>query len=390
MKSEKPFFKWFILLCGMASITWTVILHGKLYGYSALPRAGSTIALVAASIIIILVSLIIETSLVSRKPNHIKRIGELFNNDWLWLAVLIPLFIFSLFFLLSSHSLRPLPTFIRQVSIPFLVFLLVLFSFWIVRIIANLINKNRTNALQDSRLIITRVNVQKGLWNLFVFLALANALGSILIAITQKETFFSIMSSRFLVENEASIYTYVSGFLLLMISIGFGIQGNHTKITSLRITWSLLGILFLVLSVDEIISVHEEIISALRLTGFGLTASTFAYLLPIAASAILILFLVIRSFIRHRVQQWWLFFLGISLFIFGGVFIESITEALEFSNGEGMTPLLLIKALLFLEEGMELIGTYAILFFILNLFFGKNYQLSIVAREVPIEEKSTH
>jgi hypothetical protein len=233
---------------------------------------------------------------------------------------------------------------------------------------------------------IKKTSLHKGLWNLFIFLALANALGSIIIAITQNETFYSSMSSRFLVEKEASIYTYVSGFLLLMVSIGFGFQGNLAKVNSLRITWSLLSALFLVLSIDEIISIHEEIISVLRFTGLELTTSVFAYLLPIAASATFIIYLVIRMFIQHQVQNWWLFFAGVLVFILGSVFIESITEALEIHYGEGFVPLMSLKAMLFIEEGMELIGTYMILFFIMKLFFGKSGKISLGWQQSPDEE----
>lgn len=166
----------------------------------------------------------------------------------------------------------------------------------------------RINPLEDSRLVIHKATLHRGLWNLFIFLALANVLGSIIIAITQKTTIYSRLCARFLVENEGSIYTYVSGFLLLAISIGFGIQGYLAKIKSLRITWSFLNVLFLVLSIDEIISIHEVLFASLRFTGLELTASAFAYLLPIAVSAVFVIYLVIRSFIRHRVQNWWLFF----------------------------------------------------------------------------------
>jgi hypothetical protein len=244
----------------------------------------------------------------------------------------------------------------------------------------------RINPLQDPRLVIHRVTLHRGLWTLFIFLALANALGSIIIAITQKTTLYSTLSARFLVENEASIYTYVSGFLLLAISFGFGMQGHLAKIKSLRVTWSFLSVLFLVLSIDEIISIHEVIIASLRFTGLELTASAFAYLLPIAVSAVFVIYLVIRSFIRHRVQNWWLFFAGCVVFIIGSVFIESITEALEIFYGEGFVPLLLLKSMLFVEEAMELIGTYMILFFTMDLFFGKFAKISLGWQRIPDEE----
>jgi len=383
MKSKIPFLNWFILLTGLISIAWTVLLHGQLYGYNALPRAGSTITLVAASVITIFIALFIETSGTSKKPFHVKLNGVLVKDCWLMLAVLLPFFIFGLFFVLSSHSLRPLPAFLRQVSFSFLVYLLVLLLLWIGKNIIILFRTNRIKSLQDSRLEIKKTSLHRGLWNLFIFLALTNALGSIMVAITQNETFYSSMSSRFLVENEASIYTYASGFLLLMISIGFGIQGSLAKINSLRITWSFLSFIFLVLSIDEFISIHEEIIASLRFSGLELTSSVFAYLLPIAASAIFVLYLVIQSFVRHRVHNWWLFIAGVSMFIFGSVFIESITEALEIARGEGMTPLLLIKSLLFIEEGLELIGTYVILLFVMNLFFGKSGKISLGWQQSP-------
>lgn len=384
--SNKIFLKWFILCTGLISLTWTILLHGRLYGYSALPLAGSTITLVAATLLTIFIALFVNNLGNSKIDVLIKLNGFLLKNTWLVLAILTPFFIFGFLFLLSSHSLRPLPAFIRQVSLPFLIYLLVLLLLWIGETIFSLVRGIRINPLQDSWLVIHRAFLHRGLWNLFIFLALANALGSIIVAITQQETISSFLSTRFLVENEASIYTYVSGFLLMVISIGFGIQGHLSKIKSLRITWSFLSILFLVLSIDEIISTHEVIIASLRFTGLELTASAFAYLLPIAVSAVFVIYLVIRSFIRHLVQNWWLFFAGCAVFIIGSVFIESITEALEIFYGEGLVPLLLLKSMLFIEEAMELTGTYMILFFTMDLFFGKFGKISLGWQQIPDEE----
>jgi hypothetical protein len=390
MSSSKKIYGWFILCTGFISLTWTILLHGQLYGYSALPRAGSTITLLAATVFTIFIALFVNNMGKSKKTTLVKLNMFLLKNPWLVLAVFTPFFLFGFVFLLSSHSLRPLPAFIRQVSLPYLIFLFVLLLLWIGITIFTLVSRIRINPLQDSRLVINRVTLHRGLWNLFIFLALANALGSIIIAVTQNTTFYSTLCARFLVENEASIYTYVSGFLLLAISIGFGIQGHLARIKSLRLTWSLLSVLFLVLSIDEIISIHEVIIASLRFTGLELTASAFAYLLPIAVSAVFVIYLVIRSFIRHRVQNWWLFFAGCVVFIIGSVFIESITEAMEIYYGEGFVPLLLLKSMLFIEEAMELTGTYMILFFILDLFFGKYGKISLGWKQIPDEEVSAN
>lgn len=384
--SSRIFFKWFILCTGIICLTFTILLHGQFYGYTALPSAGSTITLVAATLFTIFIALFVNNMGNCKIRVLIKLNGFLLKNTWLVLAVLTPFFLFGFLFLLSSNSLRPLPAFIRQVSLPFLIYLLVLLLLGIGKSIFTLVSRMRINPLQDPRLVIHRVTLHRGLWTLFIFLALANALGSIIIAITQKTTLYSTLSARFLVENEASIYTYVSGFLLLAISFGFGMQGHLAKIKSLRVTWSFLSVLFLVLSIDEIISIHEVIIASLRFTGLELTASAFAYLLPIAVSAVFVIYLVIRSFIRHRVQNWWLFFAGCVVFIIGSVFIESITEALEIFYGEGFVPLLLLKSMLFVEEAMELIGTYMILFFTMDLFFGKFAKISLGWQRIPDEE----
>jgi hypothetical protein len=105
MSSSKKIYGWFILCTGFISLTWTILLHGQLYGYSALPRAGSTITLLAATVFTIFLALFVNNMGNSKIRVHSKLNGFLLNNTWLALAVLIPFFIFGFLFLLSSHSL---------------------------------------------------------------------------------------------------------------------------------------------------------------------------------------------------------------------------------------------------------------------------------------------
>jgi len=63
---------------------------------------------------------------------------------------------------------------------------------------------------------------------------------------------------------------------------------------------------------------------------------------------------------------------------------------MEIYYGEGFVPLLLLKSMLFIEEAMELTGNYMILFFILDLFFGKYGKLSLGWKQITDEEVSAN
>jgi hypothetical protein len=370
--------RWLILLTGIASLVWTFLLHGQLYGFPQLPKAGSTIILTVTTVILMIVAFVIQTGRLEKKGVLYKLIRFLDQYLDIQLAILLPGFFFALIFLISPLYLNPFEAFIRQIGMPFLVYVLLLMLVWSISSGYQIMQNYYKKTVQHDRVqVIQRSQLHRNLWVLFIFLTLSNFLASYISSISISGSINVMVSSRFLVESEASIYTYVSAICLLLISVGFGILCVFSSKWSLRAIWAFLSFLFLVFSVDEVISMHEGIIAAIRLVGVELTSSAFAYLLPVGLLILAIIFLAVRTLRANHIHQWGLFLLGFVMLVGGAVFVESITEFLEIVYGEGLMPLLLVKSMLFLEEGLELTGAYTIFFFVMDQFFGRNKEMQL-------------
>lgn len=369
---------WVILLAGISLISWMIELHGRIYGFENLPHRNSTIVLVFALVLTMIIAWSINRGLRIEQGVIHKLISGLDPHLDYQLAVLIPILFFTILFLCSPNSLHPIETFIRQISLPLVVYILLLLIIWITRAVFQLIPRMKIGPSQESQiLVIRRKPLHRAAWVMFLFLAVSNLLASIFISISNSRTFMEMLASRFLVENETSIYTYASAMFLGLIAVGFGLLSYSTSALRLRLTWAGLGCLFLVFSVDEVIAVHEGLISTLRLLGNELTSSYFVYLVPVGLVILFIVLLTMRVIISNGIKKGSFLILGFVMLFGGAVFIESITEFLEIILGESKLPWLLVKSLLFLEEGLELTGTYLIFFFVMDQFFKKNMQLHI-------------
>lgn len=369
---------WAILLAGITCIAWTVVLHGRLYGFTNLVHRNSSIVLIMAALLIMTTAWSVNRGLQTKQGVFFKLVYSLDHHADYELAVLIPILFFTTLFLCSPNALQPFETFLRQISLPLLVYSLLLLIAWIMRTALQILSRMKPVTVEGSQvLVIHRKPLYRAAWVLFVFLAVSNLLASILIHISKTGTFAGMLSSRFLVENETSLYTYASALFLGLIAVGFGWLVFSTSKLSLRLTWAGLAGLFLVFSVDEVIAYHEGIIAAMRQLGNELTSSFFVYLAPVGLMILVIIFLALRALTTNRIERRGVLLLGFVMFFGGAVFIESISEFLEIVYGEGRLPFLLIKSLLFLEEGLELSGTYLIFFFVMDQFFGKKKQIQI-------------
>lgn len=377
-----PLLHWLNLVSGSACLAWTILLHGQLYGFQQLPHAGTTIMMVGTNLLLMIFVFIIHMGSLAKKGLAYKLTSTLDRYRDLQMAILLPVLFFGLVFLFSPHSLKPFETFIRRIGMPLLVYVLLLLSVWIIRAGSYILQtRTQTTSRKALSLVINRSQLHRNLWMLFIFLLVSNFLASIIFSVSISRSMSELISSRFLVENEASIYTYASAICLLLISIGFLGLGYFSSKWSLRAIWLFLGMLFLVFSVDEVTSMHEGLIAAIRLAGQEMTSSVFVYLLPVSLLILGVIFLAVRTLRDNHIQHWGLFLVGFVMLIGGAVFVESFTESLEMIYGEGLMPLLLVKSLLFLEEGLELSGSYLIFFFAMDQFFDKNREIKITIGE---------
>ena len=354
-------------LLAVASLVCTTLLLGNRYGFAELPRAGSAIAIFIATILLGVFSTFLAFQIgLSYGPVH-KILNWITLRADLQLARLSPLVFFLGVFILSGSGLHPFEEFVRSITLPFTIHLFVLLILWTIWLVYQLTQESAPASAET--ISISRASVRRKSWLLFITLVEANILASFLAYIDYASAPVQSLLFKFMVEIEASFYTYASALYLLLIAIVLTYLVRSATKTGMKILWSLLAFLFLLFSLDEVVSIHEQVIGTLRLVGNDISSSVYAYLVPLALFIFVGLFILIRVFQNDKVRKWGLFFLGMLMLLGGAVFVEAITEGLEWQMGDGNVPYVLAKSLLLLEEGLELSGTLILFFFGLEQLF---------------------
>lgn len=167
------------------------------------------------------------------------------------------------------------------------------------------------------------------------------------------------LSNRLDLDDEESVPTWLSQFLLLGLSAMTFLVAYLEKARIKKITWSTIGVVALIFSIDEVATLHEYVLTFLHANAFGNTPSTllkngWILALPfILVSAITLAFFIYRTMPR---RTFGLFVLSGGVFLFGAVGIELVTNAIHFSDF--MNQGVLVAA----EEGGEMLGVALAIF----------------------------
>lgn len=175
------------------------------------------------------------------------------------------------------------------------------------------------------------------------------------------------MSNRVDFDDEASIPTWFSQFILLSIAVGAFISAYLSRPRSnknnSRIFWLIVGGISFLLSIDEVAALHEFVLQTVHLLTFGesgATKSNNAWVMVLPFITIGALALVWRAIRNLSKQIVWLFVLGGAIYLAGAVGIDIIT------NADAANNFINAGILVAIEESMELIGSSIILFAIIR------------------------
>jgi hypothetical protein len=199
------------------------------------------------------------------------------------------------------------------------------------------------------------------------------------------DTWSPVFLSRFDVGEEASIPTWFSSLILLISSILLAVIAIATKrrVDRYSLHWAVLSIIFLILSIDEVIQVHElggriqesVISSDDRFTGFIPESSFIAHswVVP-GAIFVLIVGLAYLPFLAHlpRLPRR-LFLLGGTLYGLGALGLETLSQRVIYSYGRdkwqagdvGGFPKALVGVQGSVEELLEMLGVVVFIYALL-------------------------
>lgn len=214
-------------------------------------------------------------------------------------------------------------------------------------------------------------------WLSFIFLILLslNIIGIIFeYASDTDHTKFFFRVTNF--DSETSIATFYSSLILLFSSfLLFIIYVQKRRLGNKAISWLLLSLIFLFLSVDESVSIHERFISFYR-NKFNLSGFLyFSWVIPYGILAILLFFYFIPFLINLEKRTTMLFVLSGFVFVSGAIGMELLGGKYFETNGKVWQYTIFYT----IEESLEILGIsifiYSLLRYISIKF--KNIQFSV-------------
>jgi hypothetical protein len=202
----------------------------------------------------------------------------------------------------------------------------------------------------------------------------------------------------FYVNEEAAIPTWYSSSTLLLSSVLLAViavakRRNHDRYT---LHWLGLSIIFLFLSMDEVIQVHEALggaeIQPLLSNFLGLTPSGFIYhiwVVPGAAVVLVFVLAYLRFLIRLPQETRRLFLVAGTLFVLGALGLEILTARIIYEFGgieswrenAGAIPQIIAGIITSIEELLEMLGivvfVYALLSYIRSYMKGLTIRVGV-------------
>lgn len=169
----------------------------------------------------------------------------------------------------------------------------------------------------------------------------------------QQNGFAYELSNRFDLDDENSVPTWFSQLLFLLISLGAAFAAYLSKTKSLRRIWILISAVGLLLSLDEVSTLHEFILQSLHNLFYRDSAPTsfnnaWLLLTPLILLAVGWALYKIAKLLPRRTT---ILFAGATvIFLIGAIFFDalaSITDRETFIN-QGV--------MIAIEESLELIG----------------------------------
>lgn len=169
---------------------------------------------------------------------------------------------------------------------------------------------------------------------------------------------FVELSNRFDLDDEASIPTWVSQFMLSFAAILAFVVARMSE-GKRRLTWYFVSLIVILASMDEVARLHELAVQSIHVKYYGGAGTTviqnaWLIILPfVLAVTALVMFVLAKALPKRTLKI--LIIAGL-IYLVGALGVEIISSGM---NPNSWTYTTLITAL---EEGLELIGTALLVF----------------------------
>jgi hypothetical protein len=204
----------------------------------------------------------------------------------------------------------------------------------------------------------------KWLFGIFVLLFFLNVLANVIGLMTGHFSLYGILD-LFEFHKERNFPTYFSSVTLLFASMLLFLiyRFYRQRASSDSQYWLALAIIFLLLSIDDLVSVHEMLNESLN-TSFVLAGfSDRIWVIPAIIVCVILAAYFIRFYLRLPRRYQWLFGLSALLLIGGSVVLEIVDGYL---NASANSPPWLLFISFTVKESMEAVGVLVFLYSLLD------------------------
>ncbi len=179
----------------------------------------------------------------------------------------------------------------------------------------------------------------------------------------EQHGFFFEFSNRFDLNDENSVPQWYTQALFLAVSVSAFLAAYLADKKSDRWLWGLIAVIGLVMSIDDVATLHEFVLQSLHNTFFldtapSLVTNAWLLLLPLILGALVWLgFKAWRAFPRRTTI---LLLAGGAIFVIGAVLVDSFTNVLlpRSFAGQGVAGAV--------EGGLQILGTIIVLYAIVD------------------------
>ncbi len=205
-----------------------------------------------------------------------------------------------------------------------------------------------------TRIQLSPATVLKWLCGMIGVLLVANVVAHLLFFHAEPGA-LTWLASLFNVNNENNFPSAFSSLNLLLAACLLFVIGRSPGGTAAPASfWLLLSAVFVFLSVDEFVQVHEKLVGPTqRLMGSSTGIYRFAWVLPYGALLAVFALIVGRPFLRLPSRTRTLFVVSGGLFVGGAVGFESL-GGIYLTGGEPSRVVLMLLTMV--EEGLEMFG----------------------------------
>lgn len=197
------------------------------------------------------------------------------------------------------------------------------------------------------------------LWTIIVAVAL-HIIGQIVLLLANTDNrVVNDVVNRFGLDEELSFPTWVNSMLAFVAMIFTGVVGKSYSNKSKRNTWFVIATICLLISIDEVVALHELLLQALHLLAKfgeghqGWLANAWLLVMPLVLGGVYLLIKLIRSNLPKDTFK--NLTVAITVYLFGALVVEYLTSTFDKSSVYYNFGAVVI------EETLEMIGVWLVI-----------------------------